>query len=219
MISISQVTAACFVLSIKMEEPTRCGGGAIYSITNYAVRLLDCEVSPNQVTYTRVILLVYAYILAIDSTTRAGLPIALFIIALWLDDVDGCVARTCHLVSEYGANLDTFVDVAARLTFIVLLIWGYKEKRIRKEYVAIMVLPLLVMVLLALTAGPRGVLGMRRVLPDFAPLGSVIPSFAVGFASSWGQDICTFAFAALCVLFVLAFKGKMDISAPTSSTY
>lgn len=89
---------------------------------------------PNQISILRIILAPLLLLAAFAD--QPLLFLALFIVSLLSDALDGFLARRLHLVSEWGAQLDSWGDVA---TYLVVPpgVWLLWPALVRQERVAI----------------------------------------------------------------------------------
>lgn len=84
-----------------------------------------CRVSPNAITGFRAGLVCLAFVCAWKGCALGAF--LLFAVAIFLDDVDGCVARRCHSATKFGANFDQGVDAAAVLLAYGCLLLSWKS--------------------------------------------------------------------------------------------
>jgi phosphatidylserine synthase len=185
-----------------------CGEGFSYSVVEATVRFLNCgTISPNEVTILRAILLLYAYILVIDAQGTGILATLMFVVAIWLDDLDGCLAKMCNQTSKLGASLDRWVDACNMFAVVALIIWGYQRKRIgKRDLVRIGAVYVILMIVWAtLTkAPPFGLTTNWR-----PPLARMLPSAFEGLRP-FAEDICLIVTFALYACIVYAFRRKEE---------
>ena len=181
--------------NIVMKEGL-CGQAAFDPFTEPVERFLNCTVEPNDVTFVRAVILLYALILTPDTNVSAVLPLGMLLIAVWMDSLDGCVARMCNKASRLGAYLDVGVDGASFVGAIALVAWGYKENRVRLEEIKCLALIYVASALSCLT--------LDRELPFFQ--GHRLPRALAPWLESI-NSVLVFAFFAY---LVYAFSRKDD---------
>ena len=97
-----------------------------YSDTFLAKTLLPFiphSISPNQVSWARIISLPFIYYLL--STEHYGIGLALFALAALTDALDGAMARTRDQITETGKILDAVADRGLIILVAVMLIPAY----------------------------------------------------------------------------------------------
>jgi len=80
--------------------------------------------------------------------------VGLFAVQLFLDAVDGFIARRLHIVSELGRKLDTVIDLAIWLPSLALLVWLVWDEftRVFQAYPHLFIVPVITSVLMYATA-------------------------------------------------------------------
>ncbi len=80
--------------------------------------------------------------------------VGLFAIQLFLDAVDGFVARRLHIESDFGRRLDTVIDLAIWLPSMVLFVWLVWDELSKAfpVYPHLFVIPTITSVLMYVTA-------------------------------------------------------------------
>jgi CDP-diacylglycerol--glycerol-3-phosphate 3-phosphatidyltransferase len=80
--------------------------------------------------------------------------VGLFAVQLFLDAIDGLIARRMHIESDLGRRLDTVIDLAIWLPSIALFIWLAWDEftRIFSEYPHLFIIPTITSILMYVTA-------------------------------------------------------------------
>ncbi|KAG2444197.1 hypothetical protein HYH02_009135 [Chlamydomonas schloesseri] len=94
--------------STGMSQPSPESDSHSQEIPSISAVLLNV---PNTVTYSRIILLLWA---AVVAASRPRLALTLWLLNFVLDGVDGALARRLGQTSAFGAFLDVAVDIASR---------------------------------------------------------------------------------------------------------
>jgi len=91
-------------------------------LCSFSRALLSAGVTPNVVTAAGLLISLIAGLFAASGHLYAG--IFLFIIGACLDAVDGSLARSCGLTSEFGRYFDSVCDRLSELAFITGAVAG-----------------------------------------------------------------------------------------------
>jgi len=80
--------------------------------------------------------------------------VGLFAVQLFLDAIDGFIARRLHIESDLGRRLDTVIDLAIWLPSMALFVWLVWDEftRIFPTYPHLFIIPTITSVLMYLTA-------------------------------------------------------------------
>lgn len=78
---------------------------------------------PNKLTLLRVCMIPLFVILALIETTATQiLAVIVFLMACFTDYLDGSIARSCHLVTDFGKFMDPIADKLLVMSAIVILV-------------------------------------------------------------------------------------------------
>jgi len=104
-----------FVEKINNYIKKSCKFFTIKSSNGY--RVVISPFYPNNITYLRMVFIFLAVVLWTNGNLRVA--VTLYIISIFGDRVDGMVARSCGLVTDWGKFIDPLCD---KLTYLPLLI-------------------------------------------------------------------------------------------------
>lgn len=141
-------------------------------IDKYLLKFIPSNITPNQVTLVRFILVPIVYLLL--ASNQIGLAILVFIIAASTDFIDGAMARKRDQVTDLGKVIDPIADKLLILSVLIYIGFGYLIIKIFFVFIILEIIAVLFGAIFSFAIGrPTGA-------NSFGKIKMVLQSFSVG---------------------------------------